>query len=168
MVAISVTAMSVGILPFMLTKVLLAAFYSRQDTRTPMRAAIFTVFVNVALTILLVTPLWRMGVEWAHAGIAFATALAGIVNTGLLWLYLRRTGLYRPELGWRKLAVQIAAGCVLMTLVVLGIRHMAGDWSDLSWMLRLAWLLLAVAGGAAAYGLGLWLAGLRPAHLRET
>ena len=168
MVAISVTAMSIGILPFMLTKVLLASFYSRQDTKTPMRAAIFTVFINVALTVMLVTPLWRMGIAWAHAGIAFATALAGIVNTALLWRYLHRTGLYQPEKGWRKLVVQIAAGCLLMTLVVLGIRHVAGDWSHLSWLLRLAWLLLAVAAGAAAYGLGLWLTGLRPAHLRES
>lgn len=167
MVAVSVTAMSIGVLPFMLTKVLLPAFYARQDTRTPMRAAIITVLINVCLTVALVTPLWKMGVVAAHAGIALATALAGIANTLLLWRYLRRDGLYWPEKGWARLTVQIIAGCLLMTLAVLGIRYAVGDWNVLHWTLRLAWLLGAVAAGAAAYGAGLLLAGLRPRHLRE-
>ncbi|MFA6986713.1 MAG: murein biosynthesis integral membrane protein MurJ [Arenimonas sp.] len=167
MVAISVTAMSVGVAPFMITKVLLPAFYSRQDTRTPMRAAILTVFINVALTVLLVTPLWYYGVVAAHAGIALATALAGIANAALLWRYVRRDGLYRPEPGWRKLLVQIAVGCVLMTLAVLSMRQALGDWNQMHWISRLTWLLVSVAAGAAAYGAGLLLAGLRPKHLRE-
>ena len=56
MVATSVVAMSIGVAPFMITKVLLPAFYSRQDTRTPMRAAVLTVFINIGLTVALVTP----------------------------------------------------------------------------------------------------------------
>ena len=167
MVATSVTAMSVGVLPFMLTKVLLPAFYARQDTRTPMRAAIQTVFFNIGLTILLVTPLWKLGVVAAHAGIALATALAGIVNAGLLWRSLRQAGLYKPEPGWRKLAIQIGAGCLLMSLALLAIRHAVGDWNELRWLHRLGWLMAAVAAGAAAYGAGLLLSGLRAKHLRE-
>ena len=49
MAAISLTAMSVGIPAFMLSKVLSPAFYARQDTKTPMRAAIITVVANVLL-----------------------------------------------------------------------------------------------------------------------
>jgi len=157
----------VGVAPFMITKVLLPAFYSRQDTRTPMRAAIYTVFINIGLTVALVTPLWASGFVAAHAGIALATALAGIANAALLWRYLKRDGLYQPEPGWRKLASQIVVGCVLMSLAVLGIRHAIGDWNALHGWLRLAWLLVAVAAGGTAYGAGLLLAGLRPRHLRE-
>ena len=167
MVATSVVAMSVGVAPFMLTKVLLPAFYSRQDTRTPMRAAILTVFINIGLTIALVTPLWHFGVVGAHAGIALATALAGVANAALLWRYLGRTGLYRPEPGWRRLALQIATGCALMAATVLGMRLWAGDWTAMGWWLRLGWLLAAVAAGGAAYAAGLVLTGLRPRHLRE-
>jgi putative peptidoglycan lipid II flippase len=167
MVAISVMAMSVGVLPFMLTKVLLPAFFARQDARTPMRAAVQTVFFNIGLTILLVMPLWKGGVVAAHAGIALATALAGIVNALLLWRSLRKAGLYAPEPGWRRLVIQIGAGCILMTVAVLAIRHVAGDWNAMRWQLRLLWLMAAVAAGAAAYGAGLLLAGLRPKHLRE-
>ena len=42
--------MSVGVPAFMLSKVLLPAFYARQDTRTPMRAAVITVLANIVLT----------------------------------------------------------------------------------------------------------------------
>ena len=54
-----------------------------------------------------------------------------------------------------------------MTLAVLAIRHVAGDWNAMRWLHRLFWLMVAVAAGAAAYGAGLLLAGLRPKHLRE-
>ena len=40
MAALAVIAMSFGMPAFMLSKVLPPAFYARQDTRTPMRAAI--------------------------------------------------------------------------------------------------------------------------------
>ena len=151
----------------MITKVLLPAFYARQDTRTPMRAAIQTVFINVALTVALVTPLWKMGVVAAHAGIALATALAGIANAALLWRSLRRANLHQPGPGWGRLAIQIVLGCVLMALAVLALRHFVGDWNQLRWMHRLGWLLVTVAAGASAYAAGLLLAGLRPRHLRE-
>jgi putative peptidoglycan lipid II flippase len=158
----------VGVAPFMVTKVLLPAFYSRQDTRTPMRAAILTVFINIALTVCLVTPLWHYGVEGAHAGIALATALAGVANAALLWRYLGQAQLYRPEPGWRKLALQIGLGCVLMVVALWLLRGALGPFTAMRWLHRLGWLLVAVASGASAYGLGLWLAGLRPRHLRES
>ena len=70
--------------------------------------------------------------------------------------------MYKPEPGWRKLAFQIGVGCILMSLAVLAIRHAVGDWNELRWLQRLAWLLVAVAAGAAAYGAGLLVPGLRP------
>lgn len=167
MVAASMTAMGVAIPAFMLSKVLLPAFYSRHDTKTPMRAAVFTVIVNVVLTVAIVIPLWRMKFEAAHAGIALATALAGIFNTYLLWRYLMRLGVYQLKKGWRKLMLQIVLGLVLMTAVVLGIRYYVGAWSDYVWWSRVLMLLGAVLAGAVAYGLALVATGLRPRHLRE-
>jgi putative peptidoglycan lipid II flippase len=168
MVAISVVAMSLGIPAFMLSKVLLPAFYARQDTKTPMRAAVITVFANIVLTALLVTPLWWYEVEAAHAGIALATGLAGMINAALLWRYLARDGAYRAEKGWLKLFGRIAFASLLMAGTVLAARAWIGDWAGLgSWYVRIAWLLAVVAAGAAAYGLGLLLSGLRPRDLRE-
>ena len=122
MAAISLSAMSLGIPAFMLSKVLSPAFYARQDTRTPMRAAILTVVANVLLTIAFTTPLWLNKVPGAHGGIALATGLAGIFNAWLLWRYLKRAGLLRPQPGWGRHWLRLAVACMAMCAVVLAMR----------------------------------------------
>ncbi|MEO6264155.1 MAG: murein biosynthesis integral membrane protein MurJ [Luteimonas sp.] len=168
MAAISLGAMSVGIPAFMLSKVLSPAFYARQDTKTPMRAAILTVVANVVLTIAFTTPLWWYKIEGAHIGIALATALAGIFNAWLLWRALRSAGLHRPQPGWGRFALQLVVACGVMATVVLGLRLWVGDWNVLDgFLLRGFWLLAVIAAGALAYGATLLALGLRPRHLRH-
>ncbi|HET6602939.1 MAG TPA: murein biosynthesis integral membrane protein MurJ [Xanthomonadaceae bacterium] len=167
MAALALQAMSLGVPAFMLTKVLAPAFFARQDTRTPMRAAVITVVANLVLTVAIVTPLWLGQVRGAHTGIALATSLAGMLNAALLWRWLRRTGLYRPEPGWSRLLLRAGLACLVMALVVLALRGHVGDWMQLQAPERVAWLLAAVALGALAYGGALLIAGLRPRHLRE-
>lgn len=165
--AISLSAMAIGVPAFMLSKVLLPAFYARQDTKTPMRAAIWTVVANVLLTIAITTPLWLNDVRGAHGGIALATGLAGIVNASLLWRYLRRSGSHQPQPGWGVFGLRVLLACVAMAAVVLALRAWVGDWIALGVAARIGWLLAAVAAGALAYAATLWLAGLRPRDLRE-
>lgn len=168
MAAISLAAMSIGIPAFMLTKVLAPAFYARQDTKTPMRAAIITVVANVLMTIAFTTPLWLWQVPGAHAGIALATGLAGIVNAWLLWRYLKRAGLMRPQPGWGRFWLRLGVACGVMAVAVLALRGWIGDWTAMESLVRRALLLLAVvAAGALAYGAALLALGLRPRDLRH-
>ncbi|MHB8912713.1 MAG: murein biosynthesis integral membrane protein MurJ, partial [Lysobacter sp.] len=166
MVSYALTAMSLGIPTFMLSKVLLPAFYARQDTRTPMRAAVITVVANVLLTIAIVTPLWMNDVPAAHAGIALATALAGVLNAALLWRYLRKQGIYQPQPGWGWWMARIVIGLLAMAASVLLVREYVGTWTSLSTLWRWLWLLAAVGAGAASYAAVLVMLGLRPRHLR--
>ncbi|MFD0737817.1 murein biosynthesis integral membrane protein MurJ [Lysobacter koreensis] len=168
MAAISLSAMSLGIPAFMLSKVLSPAFYARQDTKTPMRAAILTVVVNVVLTIAFTLPLYLYKVPGAHGGIALATGIAGIFNAWLLWRYLRRAGLMRPQPGWGRLWLQLAVACVVMAVVVVALRWWVGDWTTMQnlWH-RAFWLLLVVAAGGVTYVAVLLAMGLRPRHLRH-
>src|SRR3546814_15188530 len=103
--------MRIGVPGVVLLRVLLSAFYARQDTRTPMRAAIFTVLGNVSLMAVIVTPLWLYTIPGAHAGIALATGLAGLINPWLLWRALRRPGGYPPRAGWSSVARRGGKGC---------------------------------------------------------
>lgn len=167
MTATAVTAMSVGIPAFMLSKVLLAGFFSRQDTQTPMRVAIVTVAVNIILIIALVWPLWRAGHPAAHAGIALATALAGIANAGLLARGLRRRGLLRLQPGWARYLSRLLIAVLAMGLLIGWLKSLVGDWNALSAGWRVAHLAAVVGAGGAAYGLLLLILGLRPRHLRE-
>ena len=106
-------------------------------------------------------------IDGAHGGIALATGLAGIFNAWLLWRYLRRDGLLKPQPGWGRHLLRIAVACAAMTAVVLGISHWVGDWTAIGIMHRTLWLLAAVAAGAVAYGATLLAMGLRPRDLRH-
>ena len=168
MAAISLSAMSLGIPAFMLSKVLSPAFYARQDTRTPMRAAIYTVIANVLLTVGLTTPLWLNKVPGAHGGIALATGLAGIFNAWLLWRYLKRAGLLRPQPGWGRYWLRLGVACAVMAAVVLALSLYIGDWTAIPSLMHRAMLLLAVvAAGGIAYVVALAAMGLRPRDLRH-
>lgn len=168
MAAISLTAMSLGVPAFMLSKVLAPAFYARQDTKTPMRAAIWTVGANVALTVVLTTPLWLYEVPGAHGGIALATALAGVVNAALLWRYLRQRDIFTPEAGWATYTLRLAGACTAMAVVVLGLRFWIGAWTDIQGALhRIGWLVLVIGAGGATYVIAMVALGLRPRHLRH-
>jgi putative peptidoglycan lipid II flippase len=167
MAALALMALALGLPGFMIAKVLAPAFFARQDTHTPVRAAVLTVLANIVLCIAIVAPLWWFEIEGAHAGIALATALAGSVNALLLWRYLRRQGEARLRPGWRALLLRIALAAVAMCVFVLVARHYLGDFGALTPMrrvLHLAWLVL---GAAASYVVVLLFAGLRLRHLRE-
>src|SRR5690606_27223649 len=53
MARLTVLALSTALPAFLLVKVLAPAFYSRQDTKTPVKAGVVAVVANVAATVLL-------------------------------------------------------------------------------------------------------------------
>lgn len=167
MTAMSLSALSLAIPAFMMSKVLAPAFYARQDTKTPMRAAIITVVLNISLITLIVTPLWWYEVVGAHAGIALATALAGIANAWLLWRYLRLAGVWQPGPGWGRALTRIVLASIVMVLVLVLLRHGPWDWRALHGLMRWLWLIGVIFAGVAAYGGVLLLTGWRLAELRH-
>ena len=161
MTALSLMAMSIGVPAFMLTKVLAPAFYARQDTKTPMRAALWTVASNVALTVALTTPLWLGKVAGAHAAIALASGLAGIINALLLWRALAKQGLFEARAGWGVFALRLLLACAAMAAVVIALQWWIGEWGLLSPLHRVLWLFGVIGAGAVAYGLVLTVSGFR-------
>ena len=183
----SLIAQSTAVPAFLLVKVLAPAFYARQDTRTPVKAAIVAVLTNALCTIglfawlLHATPTgqaalqaaggsWRQalaGIHGAHALLALAIAIAGWVNAlQLAWL-LRRTGVYRRQPGWGRFFGRLLAATLALVLVVLVFRHAWPAWSDWAWWER-GWRLAAMVGsGGLAYAAVLLALGMRPRDLRH-
>ena len=167
MAAWALIALSVGLPGFMLSKVLAPAFFARQDTTTPMRAAIVVVIVNIALVSALVLPLRARGAVGAHAAIALSTGLGGLLHAGLLWWWLRRRSIYRAAEGSGRLLLAVIVACVVMAAVLIAGRYAIGPWVVLAptWRaLHLAWLIPV---GAAVYFLVATALGLRWRQLRE-
>ncbi|MFM7841112.1 MAG: lipid II flippase MurJ [Nitrospira sp.] len=81
--ATAVLCYAVGLWAFAGVRIIVAAFYSLQDTVTPAAVAAISVLANLAFSILLMDHL-------EAAGLALATALASMVNVGLLVAILTR------------------------------------------------------------------------------
>lgn len=96
--------------------VLARAFYARQDTRTPVAAAIFAVVVNTTLGVILVGPLGLPGLALAIAVAAWLEAAALLVVLG------RHVPTFEPLGVLRILAESSAAGfaAALTALLVAG------------------------------------------------
>jgi putative peptidoglycan lipid II flippase len=74
---------AVGLWAFSTIRVIVAAFYALQDTKTPVRIAIVALIVNTILSIILMFPL-------KHGGLALATSIASAVNVVTLSAILAR------------------------------------------------------------------------------
>ncbi len=71
----------IGLFPYGLVYLFSRAFYALKRTRLPLLAAVAAVGTNVALDLLLVSTM-------REAGLAFATAISGVVNGAMLGLFL--------------------------------------------------------------------------------
>jgi putative peptidoglycan lipid II flippase len=165
MAALSLMAYGVGLLGFMLVKVLAPGFYARQDTRTPVRFGIYAMIANMGLNLLFVVPMAMAGIKGPHAGLALATALAAFLNTALLFRQLRRSGVFQAQPGWGRFTLRLLTANSAMALPLWWLRGPLEQW--LLWgaserALHLGGLVLL---GIGIYFAALWLVGLRPRML---
>jgi len=153
----SLMAYSLGLLGFILVKVLVPGFTSRKDMKTPVRFGIYAMIANMLLNLILVFPL-------AHAGLALATSLGAFFNASLLLFSLLRSGVYLPSIGWRIYILRIILATTSMTAVL---YHFVDASLWLQWGLTNRALNLAmwVGCGGALYAVVLLLSGLRLRHL---
>ncbi len=157
----SLMAYSLGLLSFILIKVLAPGYYSRQDTRTPVRIAVIAMLANMVMNIILVFPL-------AHAGLALATSLSATLNAFLLFRGLRQAGVYRPEAGWPLLILRaVIASTVMGGLLYWGVGDLASWLEGATWD-KVGRLLVWVLAGIGSYFAVLALLGIGPRHFRNS
>lgn len=166
MSAKSLQAYALGLLGFMLIKVLAPGYFARQDMKTPVRIGIIAILANIGFKIVLVAPL----LVWfglGHVGLALATAMAAYVNAGLLYRGLRRKAVYVPAAGWPRLWLRYGLVNLAMAATLLILLAVWRDWEIWAWWQRVGYLSLVCLAGGAVYVAGLWLAGVRPREFRS-
>ena len=158
--AAALQAYSLGVLTFMLIKVLAPGFFARQDLRTPVRIAIICMVVNMVLNLILIWPL-------QHVGLALATSLASMLNTGLLLMGLYRAGVYKPEPGWMMFILRLLLACAAMLALVFWLNEPSSEWFAWGWQRRVWEVTLLVGGGIVVFAATLFASGIRMRHLRR-
>jgi putative peptidoglycan lipid II flippase len=81
----ALVAFATGLPAYVLIKVLTPGFFAREDTRTPVRIAVFAMLANIIMNLVF------MG-YWGHVGIAYASSLSAWANALALGVVLNRRG----------------------------------------------------------------------------
>ncbi len=170
MATFSLQAYSLGVVAFMLIKVLAPGFFARQDMRTPVRIGIVAMISNMLLNLLFLVPLhlyWQIG----HVGLALATSVSAYLNAALLFHQLRRQKIYRASGQWSVFGLRLLAALAAMLAIVWLLADAVGAldtsiWQGFVWWQRGQRLVAICAGGAAIYAAVLFLAGFRVGDLR--
>jgi putative peptidoglycan lipid II flippase len=135
---------AVGLPAFVLQKVLLPAYFAREDTRTPLRFAVVSMVVNVVIAV-------GGAPFYGYLAAAVGTTAAGWVNLALLWRGARAFGGEvaiddRLAARWpRILAAALAMGVLILLMAEAQAAFLPG-WRALG----LAVIVIAGAAGFAA------------------
>ena len=150
--AMIVTALVAGLPSYVLVKVFQPAFFSREDTRTPVWIAAFALVVNIGINFMVVP---RYGI----VGLAGATAFTATLNVVLLYTILHRRRWYHAtaKLGGR-VARQIAATTAMAAALWLAMPLMQSRYGGN--VLERVWSLSAlVAIGLIVFFSVAWITG---------
>ena len=150
-------AYSLGLAGLILVKVLAPGFYARQDIRTPVKIALFTLLATQLMNLAFIIPL-------GHAGLALAIGLAACLNAALLLHLLKKRGIYRPQPGWTGYLLRLLFAVGLMAAVLFFAMGAASWWLAAGFLERLLRLSLLVGGGGVLYFAALGAMGFRPAQ----
>tara|TARA_B110000483_G_scaffold140393_1_gene167656 strand:+ start:1120 stop:2793 length:1674 start_codon:yes stop_codon:yes gene_type:complete len=170
MATLSLRAYALGLIAFMLIKVLAPGFFARQDMRTPVRIGIIAMVTNMVLNLLFVVPLhfyWQIG----HLGLAAATSVAAFLNAILLYVYLKRSGVYVASGHWVGFFCRLSAAVAVMLVVLVVVSGPLDAlnsevWQNMPWWQRSRGILGLCAAGFVAYVLMLLITGFKMSDLR--
>ncbi len=160
-------AYSIGFMGFSFVKVLVPGFYARQETRLPVRFAVISLAIGIAMSLALfaAAKIWRLPA--AHAGLAASTSLTACLNSALLFHRLKRDGVYRPGAGWGAFSLRILLANAALAAVVIAMSSDLATWIAMGTWVRAARLAAVIAVAITSYFAVLFAAGLRPSHLRS-
>lgn len=159
-------AYSWGLMTFSLVKVLAPGYFARQDTRTPVRAAMIGFAVTMTVNVVVVLPAARLGFPAPHVLLATSTCLGSAINALLLWRGLRRAGTLRASPVWRSLLPRVAVACGAMAALLWWLGGELPQWLAMAPLQRLTHCLLVIAAAAALYFAVLLVLGVRYRDLR--
>jgi putative peptidoglycan lipid II flippase len=142
---------SIGLPAFAAVKLIVPAFYSTQDTRTPVRVAVITMLANVLLNVVFLSYFFA---KLKNGGPALASALAGYLNVFTLFVIFR---LRFGRLGTRDIAVSLAkiAVCASAMGVICWGALRYSRFDSIEHFLPRLLVFIALIGGATLTYLGI-------------
>jgi putative peptidoglycan lipid II flippase len=144
--ALTLMAYTIGLIPFILIRSVVAPFLARGDTATPVKAALIGTAVNIVCKVALMFPL-------AQVGLALATSIGAWLNFILVLYFAARARLIAPDAELKMTLIKLAAAALVLALVLAlagpFVTAMLSSWSTFRDESALAMLVII---GAIVYG----------------
>ncbi|MCG6452312.1 murein biosynthesis integral membrane protein MurJ [Vibrio parahaemolyticus] len=157
--SLSLLAYASGLLNFMLIKVLAPGYYSRQDTKTPVKYGIIAMVTNMVFNAI-------FAYFYGYVGLAIATALSAFVNMALLYRGLHIAGVYQITNRTVFFIIRLViAGAAMVAAILWQLEDMS-VWLEWSFAHRSGMLGMLIGLGAAVYLAVLFLTGVRLKDLK--
>ncbi|WP_199453252.1 murein biosynthesis integral membrane protein MurJ [Vibrio owensii] len=157
--SLSLLAYASGLLNFMLIKVLAPGYYSRQDTKTPVKYGIIAMVTNMVFNAI-------FAYFYGYVGLAIATALSAFVNMALLYRGLHIAGVYQVTKRTVFFIIRLViAGAAMVAAILWQLEDMS-VWLDWSFAHRSGVLGMLIGLGAVVYLAVVFLLGVRLKDLK--
>ncbi|WP_045369934.1 murein biosynthesis integral membrane protein MurJ [Vibrio campbellii] len=157
--SLSLLAYASGLLNFMLIKVLAPGYYSRQDTKTPVKYGIIAMVTNMVFNAI-------FAYFYGYVGLAIATALSAFVNMALLYRGLHIAGVYQITKRTVLFIIRLViAGAAMVAAILWQLEDMS-VWLGWSFAHRSGVLGMLIALGAGVYLAVVFLLGMRLKDLK--
>jgi putative peptidoglycan lipid II flippase len=144
--AMTLMAYTIGLIPFILIRSVVAPFLARGDTATPVKAALIGTGVNIVCKVALMYPL-------AQVGLALATSIGAWLNFILVLYFAARARLIVPDAELKITLAKLAAAALVLALALAlaapFVTAMLSSWSRFRDESALAILVVI---GAVVYG----------------
>lgn len=125
-------------------------FYALQDTRTPVKITVMSVFVNLGASLALVRVL-------DHGGLALAASLANLANMTMLLIFLGRRLPGLLDAGFYRFVASVLAASTLMAAASYGVSEaLAGATSALGRFGLVLRVGAAITAGVLVYAAVVW------------
>ena len=109
--AMTLMAYTVGLIPFILIRSVVAPFLARGDTATPVKAALIGTAVNIVCKLALMFPL-------AQVGLALATSIGAWLNFILVLYFAARARLIAPDAELKMTLIKLAVATIVLAIVL--------------------------------------------------
>lgn len=142
--AAALAAFAIGIPAYVLTKILAASFFARQDTKTPVKIGCICIGISLILNLILMQ-------YFAHVGLALSTSLSAWVNAALLYSYLKKRQWFRlPPSVWG-LILKVGIATTAMGLSLWAFSQVRSMIFGSGLLAEIIYILMAVALGLSVY-----------------
>jgi len=143
-----------GLVSFMFIKILAPGYYSRQDTKTPVKIGIKSMLANMVFNLMLAP-------FFGYVGLAIATTLSATLNA--FWLYqgLKKENVYQLSTDTFRFIAKLIFSALVMSVVVYQFSSDFNVWLEMAFVEQIQQLVMCIFLGGVTYFIMIILLGIR-------